>query len=176
MPDITDPGTLTKELQAPNLSELLPSLEAVAMSHVIDGVKKVVEFLRDAQSNGVFQQKLPVLNRSVADLLDTAEKLDALRLELETNPPLTISAAVARINQALGSAAVVFQNNRFEIDLAYPFGRTHDLDLNFNLDDQLGAGILEEFINVNGSAPAHVTVGAGDDAREQLAGGQVFSS
>ncbi len=39
-----------------------------------------------------------------------------------------------------------------EIDLGYGFTKTQEIDLSFNLDDQLNAGILEEFIDVNASA------------------------
>jgi Ca2+-binding RTX toxin-like protein len=162
LPSITDLGTLSVKLEPEvQLESLLDSLEAIAMGQVIEGVKRVVGFLRDVQSRGVFQQRLPVLNRSLADLLDTAEKLDALSRELENNPPTTIGAAIARINQALGSAAtqVRFQNRVFEIDLGYSFNKTHAIPLGFDLDDQLNAGILEEFIDVNASAPVNLAIG-----------------
>ena len=151
--DVTDLSTLSVRIEPEaDLSSLLDSLETVAMGQVIEGVKKVVDFLRDVQSRGVFQQKIPVLNRSLADLLDTAEKLDALARALETNPPRTVGEALQKINQLLGSAAAQlrFQNRVLEVDLNYQFSRTHDLDLNLNLDDQLNAGILEQFVNVSG--------------------------
>src|SRR5262249_40254084 len=108
---------------------LLDSLESVAMAQIIKGVKGVVDFLRDVQSRGVFQQKIPVLNRSLADLLDTAETLDALSRELETNPRQTIGEAIGRINQALGTdTAVRFHDGVLEIDLSQTFARTADLD------------------------------------------------
>jgi Ca2+-binding RTX toxin-like protein len=159
--NVTDPATLSASLSpAVSLSGLVNDLESVAIGQVIEGVKRVVSFLRDVQSRGIFQQKIPVLNRSLADLLDTSEKLDALSRELETNPPQTIGAALDRINALLGSAAAVtFQNRVLEFDLRQVFSKTLDLALNLNLDDSLNAGILKQFVDVNASAPTHITIG-----------------
>ena len=120
------------------------------MGQVIEGVKEVVNFLRDVQSRGVFQKKIPVLNRSLADLLDTADKLDALSTELETNPPKTINEAIPRINTVLVSAGttVSFQRQRARDRPGLRFQQVRSsLDLGFDLDDQLNAGVLEEFLD-----------------------------
>src|SRR5262249_23570110 len=71
-----------------------------------------------------------------------------------TNPPKTIGEAIGRINQALGSGpAVRFHEGVLEIDLSQTFSRTADLDLGFNLDDHLNAGLLKQFVDVNAAAP-----------------------
>jgi Ca2+-binding RTX toxin-like protein len=158
--NLADPSSLTAKIEPEaDLSGLLDSLEAVAIAKIVDGLKRVVNFLDDVQSRGVFQQKIPVLNRTLADLLNTSEKLDALSRELETNPPTSVNQLVSRINTALESAAAVrFQGRVFEIDLGFGFTKSHQLDLGFDLDDQLNAGILEEFIDVNGTAPVKLAI------------------
>src|SRR5262249_41434933 len=142
LPDITSPSTLSVSLDpAPQLSGILDNLESGAIGQVVEGVKRLVSFLRDVQSRGVFQQKIPVLNRSLADVLDLGEKLDALRNDLQTNPPTTIGQAVARINELLGSAATAsFSNQVLQFSLSYNINKTLQLPLGFDLADQLNAG------------------------------------
>lgn len=160
--DITDATTLTARLEpAPDLASLLDALEKVAMQHVVDGLKQVVEFLQQVQNGGVFQQKIPVINKSLAELLDTADRLDALHRELEENPPATIDEALQRINVLLGEngTTVSYEGGVLGLDFVYGFEKTHQLDLGFELDAALNAGAVEEFVDVNGSAPATLTIG-----------------
>src|SRR5262249_11746226 len=161
MPDVTNPNSLSVTLTpAPQLAGILSNLEAVAVGQVLAGVQRLVGFLRAVQSRGVFQQKLPVLNRSLADVLDLAEKLDALSRELQTNPPTTIGEALARINQLLGSAAQVsLQNKVLQLGLSYNFDKTVQLPLSFNLDDRLKAAILKDLFNLDASAPLTLSIG-----------------
>ncbi len=156
--NLTDPTALTAKITPELQSEtLIQSLEAVAMSQVLEGIQKIIGFLTDAQSRGVFQQKIPVLNRTLSDLLNSGEKLDALQRDLQANPPKTISQLITRVNSALQSAATLrFANRVLELDLGYGFSKSAQLNLGFDLDDQLGAGIIEEFIDVNGAAPVEV--------------------
>ncbi len=108
------------------------------------------------QNTSVFQTELPVIDRSLADLLNTSEKLDALALELEQNPPATINEAIARINALLGSAAFAFSNGVLELNLGYGFAVSHQLNLGFDLDDSL-SGVLEQFVDLSANAPISMT-------------------
>lgn len=157
-PSLSDPSaitaTITPELQT---QALVQSLESVAMSQVLEGLQRVITFLADAQSRGVFQQKLPVLNRSLNELLQSGEKLEALKRDLDVNPPKSLGQLITRINDALQSAAQIrFANRLLELDLGYGFSKLAQLDLGFDLDDQLAAGFIEELVDVNGAAPVEM--------------------
>src|SRR5262249_32071671 len=94
------------------------------------------------------------------NLLDLGEKLDALRRELEVNPPTTIGQAVGRINQLLGSAAAVAMQGRvLQFGLNYGISKTVQLPLSFDLADNLNAGILKEFLHVGAPAPRTLAIG-----------------
>lgn len=158
--DITDAATvsanLTPELQ---LSEIVDDLETVAMAQVTAGLQRVIEFLQNATSTGVFQQPLPGLGRSLSDLVDFGEKLSAVERELDTNPPKTINEAVQRINELLDSAASVrFEGGQLELDLSHAITHSHRLDLSFDLDEQVGAGLLEEFVDARATAPVELVL------------------
>ncbi len=161
--DVTNPGGLVANLTSQvegELDGLVDSLEAVAVAHVIDGIEQLVDFLRDVQSGGVFQQKIPIVGQSLSDLLDISERLDALAQELDQNPPATIDEALDRINQLLDSVSVNFSvpDRILEFDLNYAFDKSAQVDLSFDLDDSLNAGVLEDFVTVSASAPIEVGI------------------
>ena len=108
VPNLADPTALTATIEPEaDLSNLIDSLEAIAIAQVVEGIKRVIGFLDDVQSRGIFQQKIPVLNRTMADLLNTREKLDSLSRDLETNPPASVGQLVSRINARPNHAATV---------------------------------------------------------------------
>ncbi len=161
--DVTNPAGIAAGLTSDveeELGSFVDSLEAVAVAHVIDGLKQLVVFLKDVQSQGVFQQQIPVVGQSLSDLLDLSDNLDALAQELENNPPTTIDEALDRINDTLDSATVHFNvpDRVLEFDLNYAFNEAAQADLNFDLDDQLGVGVLEDFVTVSASAPLEVAI------------------
>src|SRR5262249_38213520 len=123
VPNIADPSSISAKITPEaSISGLLDSLQAVAIAQIVDGLKRIRSFLTDVQSRGIFQQKIPVINRSLASILNTSEKLEALSHALETNPPTSLKQALDQINQLLGSAAAVsFQGRVFAIDLGYTF-------------------------------------------------------
>ncbi len=148
--DITDPSTLQANITGD--VDLTAALESVAMQYIVDGLQYVVEFLQGVQSTSVFQTELPVINRSLADLLKTSEKLETLSQELDQNPPATINEALNRINSLLDAAEFVFANGVLQLELDYGFSTSHQLDLSFDLDNYTG-GVLEQFVDVGASAP-----------------------
>jgi Ca2+-binding RTX toxin-like protein len=164
--DITDFDTLSAEITGD--TNLTGALEAVAMQYIVDALEHVVGFWQDLQGTSVFQTKIPVLDCSLADLLDASEKLDALALELEQNPPATINEALDRIQSLLGSATIVFSNGVLQFNLNYNFAVAHQLNLGFDLDNQLG-GVLGQFVDLGGNAPISfsatgaVSIGMGID-------------
>ena len=160
--DVTDPSTLSARIEpAADLSGLLDSLESVAMAQIIEGVKRVVDFLRDVQSRGVFQQKIPVLTAAWPTCSTRPRSSTRSASELENNPPLTISDAIAADQRrrsarpARGPLPEPRARDRPRLQLH----QDARLDLSFNLDDQLNAGILEEFVDVNASAPVTLSLG-----------------
>lgn len=153
--DITDVSKLSVGISPP--LDILDSLESLTVQHLVDGLLKIVDFLREVQSGPVFQTEIPVLGRSLSELIDAGEQLEAVRQELVNDPPATLNEAIARIGNLLGSATTVrFEGRALEIDLESGFGREHDLNLSFDLDD-FSAGSLEEFIDVSASTPLHVS-------------------
>ncbi len=160
--DVNDPSTLSVQLDpAVETQALVDQLESIGMAHIVEGIKQFIDMLREVQAGGVFQQRIPVVNRSLADVLDITEKLDALGKELETNPPTTISEAIDRFNALLESTetAVQFNDGMFEFDLQYSIEERQQIDLGFDFGESVDAGILEEFVNVGATAPIDLQIG-----------------
>ncbi|HEX8203803.1 MAG TPA: calcium-binding protein, partial [Isosphaeraceae bacterium] len=104
-PDVTRTETLSARLEpAVTLDSLLGSVESVAMGQIIEAVDRAIDFLHGVQERGFFQERLPVVNRSLADLLDTADRLEALKRDLEANPPKTINELIGRVKTLFGKA------------------------------------------------------------------------
>ncbi len=157
--DVTDPSTATLTgLEDVDFSAMA---EASTIQHLISGLGRVVDFLRGVQDAPPLQTKLPVLNRSVADVIDIAGKLEAFHSELEANPPITIDELIRRLNIALESAAtqVRFANDVLDFDFDYKISTKHHLDPIFDIDS-LDVGLLSDFVDLNASAPLTVEVGA----------------
>ena len=93
--DITDLATFSADITGD--VDLTGALESIAMDYVVDVLLEAVGFLQESQQSGVFQTDIPLINRDLADLLNMAEKLDAIAQDLQQNPPQTINAALERL-------------------------------------------------------------------------------
>ncbi|HEX8200014.1 MAG TPA: hypothetical protein VF590_05970, partial [Isosphaeraceae bacterium] len=132
------------------------------------------------------------------------DRLEALKRDLEANPPQTINELIARVRTLFGTAgadagvgavaasagvgavaafaaapvgaagasggspiAFAFNNGVLEVTLNYAIDETRQLNLGFDLDDALNAGILEQFVDVTARAP--LTLGIGGAIRVGVA-------
>ena len=65
------------------------------------GVTRFYELL----NAGIFKQKIPVLDRSLAELVNPAAKFDAVIRNLRQDLPTTLDQLVSRLTNQLGGAA-----------------------------------------------------------------------
>jgi Ca2+-binding RTX toxin-like protein len=147
-PDVTDASKLSVSVQ-PKIDVL-----NLAVDQVIRGLEGARDFLLQQQNSRLFQYKIPVLDHSLADLINPAGKLDAVIRNLRSDPPTTIDQLVSRLSTALGQAVLPsLTNNVFQLNLAYGFQNHQAISLGFDLGSRLG-----RFADFNGSSPLDVQV------------------
>jgi Ca2+-binding RTX toxin-like protein len=147
-PDVTDPGKLSVTV-TPALS-----IANLAVEPILQGLEKARDFLVQQQSSAIFQQQIPVLGHSLADLVNPAAKLQAAISDLRQNQPATLDQLVGRLTGFLGqSASPSFVNNVLQLNLNYAFQSTQSVTLAFDLSSALG-----RLADVNGSAPIKVAI------------------
>jgi Ca2+-binding RTX toxin-like protein len=162
--DITDPSKLALTVTPPITAQNL------TISVLLTGLDKARDFLVDLQKGTLFQQDLPLVKRSLADLVNPAERLDAALRDLHQNPPTTVDQLISRLGKLLGHSpssspsrmaeasagngtSTSFKNKIFEMDFSTSFESQQSVPLNLDLPN------VGQFLDVSGSAPLDVNLG-----------------
>ncbi len=147
-PDITDPSTLSLTV-TPGID-----LANLSTQAVIDGLQNAETFITQVLQSAPLQLQLPVLNRSLAQMIDPLSALNAAIWNLQQNPPTTIDQLVSDLSGFLApSKRYSFDNNQLQLNLSYGFQSTQSLPLGFNLGRNLG-----QLADASGSAALNVSL------------------
>ncbi len=119
------------------------TVRKIDVNVVEQATDQVLAFLDEVDKQSVFATTLPVLNRSVADVLDLSSTAWKLRTELSEDPPETLQQVQDQVRSAFGnSASLSLQEEVVEITVPYDFQKAFE----FRLDEQFG----EDFDNLVG--------------------------
>lgn len=147
-PDVTRPESLSAQVSPQG--NLLDSRRSMAVSQFAEGLGKVIAFLRRVQSAGVFQARLPILNRSLGELIDVAEKLEVLKRQIEADPPASLDEILALVNRTLGSAVAAVRLN----GTVWEFDLHHCSTWQFGYVNESTHAFLRAVINLTTDLPA----------------------
>src|SRR5207245_558477 len=101
--DITDPNTLQVTPNA-DMGRLL-DFKDLSFSQIVDAFVKVANYLTKLQQFSFLQSKLPLVNKSVSDLLDYASKFATQLQSFENNPTDSLQDINLALKSALGLPA-----------------------------------------------------------------------
>ena len=128
--------------------DLLAGLENFAFEQIVAGLRKVQSILADIEGINLLQQDLPLVERSLADMLELSAKFGRVIDRLEADQPRTISqfetslqaAIEAEISgPALPNLTISLGQDTFDIDLTFGGGFSSNIPLNFDLVNLGGA-------------------------------------
>ena len=99
-PDITNLSTLQPEFNQ-DAQDYLRLAQDLFEQGISGGLMGIVRFLSTLENFGVLREKLPGINRSVVELLQMDDALDAVRLALEAGPPAVVQGLESALKGAL---------------------------------------------------------------------------
>ncbi|MGP1387017.1 MAG: DUF4347 domain-containing protein [Thainema sp.] len=173
--DLTDPGTL--DVQFTNFDPL-NSFQNLDFSNLIGIFRNTVDFLETLTTDAgggalaLLNEELPLIDRSINDLLDYADRFAAFVDDLESNPAQTIQAVEALLEEALGLTPdsplvdLSIDGNALRIDLAFVSSLTAAFGMEMELAELAAlAGIslpasITDLIGVSSAAELDVEVQA----------------
>ncbi|WP_406695604.1 hypothetical protein V5E97_31805 [Singulisphaera sp. Ch08] len=97
--DLSDPATL--EVRPHDLGNLT-DLDGLSFQSVLSALRAAVTYLQDLQQFSFLKQKLPLVNQSISDLLDTADALAQKFDALAQNPAGALQELELAIEEAMG--------------------------------------------------------------------------
>ena len=142
--DITNPSTLTATLNgAPSLDDL----RELDFADVLNALKNVATYFLQLKGYSFLDQKLPLLNRSISDLVTFAEDFAAKVEAFEEDPAGSLQELALKLARSMGlptggvtlSLAAKELKIGFDLPKSVTLSRQLDLDL-ADLVDQLPAG------------------------------------
>jgi len=126
--NIFQPDTWTADFQG---LEGLADFGELDFDMILQALEKIVQYFRDISSQGVLGYELPLINVSVGDALDFAEKLAEAVQELRNHPAGTLQALDQKLEEAL--ASVLGQAPGDLVNLVVPpGGQDFQIALNFS--------------------------------------------
>ena len=170
--DVLSGGTLAKVFTpvppAITVSELdlgdLPSFDDLSFDSILEALKQLASFLSSIQGFELFDQDIPLINKSVNDLMGLADTFTQALSDIENDPAATLQVLEDKIENAFGLPAdgsgpfginLSLDTNilKFELDLGVDFNESIGLEIPdfLNLGD-LGIPGLSGFAGLTGSA------------------------
>src|SRR5262249_933655 len=101
--DLTNPSTLKFSYDS-DMDRLL-DLRTLSAGSSIAGLDHVANYLASLEKSGLLAQKLPILNKSVGQILDFASQFQAWVNAFAQDPGVTIQTLLVQLDQAFGVAA-----------------------------------------------------------------------
>lgn len=146
--DLFDPGTFAAAIE-PEF-DLLSGLEEFAFSQLINGLREVQSFLTGVEANELLQKELPLVNTSLAEVLELSARFGRIIDRLEADQPRTIAAfhdsLEGAIQAEIGELSLPTLNidvglgtGSFDIDVTFGGGVSTNLPLSFDLISLGGA-------------------------------------
>jgi hypothetical protein len=167
-PDVTNVSSLSVQLQ--NLDVLL-NFQQFGFQQFLDALQGVVGYLRSLQGLGFLNQKIPLLNHSVSELLELADRFAERVNGFSTNPAQSLQAVEELLEDAfVPEPAGAPQTDDPLVELSLD-GRAVRIDLTFsaqfnkaipfNLDlASFGLASLSDFLSVEASGQIDLALGA----------------
>ncbi|MHC5545054.1 PspA/IM30 family protein, partial [Singulisphaera rosea] len=132
--NVADPTTLSLKVD-PRID-----LKGLTISLAMQGLQAGRDFLAKELQSAIFQQKIPLLNKSLADLASVTAKLDAAIDDLRRNPPQTLDELAQRLAALVPSSGSLFSfsNKTLDLNLAYAFKDSLGVHLSYDVSPALG--------------------------------------
>jgi len=154
-----DAGTITDVVLLPSADVTLPDIGAIfenpfadfGIDQILDALELLVDFLLDFEQFDFLDQPIPVLDKSVSDLLGMAQDLADYIDELRANPSDSLQFLEDAINDAIGLSGAT---------LADVFDVVNDQALGTTLDDAL-SGFNIGWDNTKEMLTLTLNIGAG---------------
>jgi Ca2+-binding RTX toxin-like protein len=165
-PDITNLASFTPAFT--NFSQLL-SFENVSSTTIIDALKGIRDYLTTLSSFSFLSLRLPLLDKSVSELVDYASKFADKITALEADPAKSLQELAVALENAFGLApgtvTVAMDGTALRIDLAFDAAYTGgaipiNLDLAALASGVPGLSGVDKFIDLGGSGLLTVQAGA----------------
>jgi len=167
-PDLTNPSTLNVDLQH---LDNLADFQNFGFQQFLDVLQGVLQYLRKIESFSFLGQKLPLINKSVDDLLTLADEFAAKLDAFKANPGQSLQAIEELIEDAFAPEppgtpqtndpriTLSLDGQTVRLDLA--FGTTLTESVPFNIDlASLGLGSLAGLVSVGASGQLALNLGA----------------
>ncbi len=100
-PDISQPGTLSVSFSGE--IDLVSGLQNLAFTELINALRQVQSFLAGVEQSGPLEMQLPVIDRSIGDLIALSERFGRLVDRVEAAHPLTIQAFETALGEAIAA-------------------------------------------------------------------------
>ncbi|NOS71718.1 MAG: hypothetical protein HOP33_17550, partial [Verrucomicrobia bacterium] len=167
-PDITNTGALNVQLQ--NLDVLL-DFEHMGFQQFVSALQSIVTYLRSIESLDFLNKKLPVVNRSISNLLALADSFEQKVTAFGNNPSQSLQAIEELIEDAFvpepagqpqtddPAIELALDGHAIRIDLTFTSSFTRALGLDLTLAD-FGLGALSNFLSVNASGEITFELGS----------------
>jgi hypothetical protein len=172
VPDITNPTNV--QTSESDFGALL-NFQHLSFSQIFFGLQSAVMALSTYQDFGFLNQKLPVINKSLVDLVDYGAGLAGALTGLGNNQPSVLQGLTTALDTALGlppssnliSLSYDSQNTALKVDIQYDPSYDQTVPLNLNLaalaalaGDPSGLQGVGQLIDISGSSNLHVHAGA----------------
>ncbi|WP_428938046.1 hypothetical protein [Fontivita pretiosa] len=156
--DLSDPGTL--DVQFVNLEDAL-NFEGLTFDTILAALQQVVDYLGKLRGFGFLNNDLPLLNVSVGEALDYAQRFNEKLQQLRDNPAgsvQTLAAAIeAQFGLPAGSVQVSLDGDNLKTQLEFKPHFDVARSLNFDIGSLLSLASgpvanLGGVLNISGSA------------------------
>jgi hypothetical protein len=154
--DLRDPSTLTFITQD---LDVLAGLSGLVADTVADAFEEVGALLEALEQSAVFTTPIPLLNKSLRDLVDLSGPLADFIAEFRANPAATLQQLAEALEAALdpftnlGSVTASLTGQRYVVNISADLAKVLQLPLNLDLASLLG---LDDSL-VSGTAQLQVT-------------------
>lgn len=99
--DLTQPFDASTDVKFPDLSDIA-NFKDMSFENLVAMLQKLVDYLKNLQSFSFLNTKLPLIDKSVADLVDFADSLATKIGQFQSNPQQTIQDAQTFLSNTLG--------------------------------------------------------------------------
>ncbi|HEX2473437.1 MAG TPA: hypothetical protein VHK01_01755, partial [Lacipirellulaceae bacterium] len=182
MSNLFDPDTFAAAIN-PEF-DLLNGLKDFAFAQLIAGLRQVQSILEGVESNDLLENELPLIDTSLADILELSGRFGRIIDRLEADQPRSLSqfqsslqaaiqAEVSELNLPSVNVAIVLGQDSFDINLSFGGRVDTTIPLNFDLVS-LGVAAdnlvsLETGGQLNVGADATLNLGLAIDVSNPLA-------